>query len=103
MNKQSSWLWILLGLFALVVFGDELLAIVGAIIGVIFSVGFAGLLILAIAAVVFGAVLVVGGSVAVALLAAGVALAAVLFSWLWPYLLVGFIIYLMVRKRPKTV
>lgn len=103
MNKQSSWLWILLGLFALVVFGDELLAIVGAIIGVIFSVGFAGLLILTIAAVVFGAVLVVGGSVAVALLAAGVALAVVLFSWLWPYLLVGFIIYLMVRKRPKTV
>jgi hypothetical protein len=101
--KRSTWVW--LGLFALLLlfFGDLILAFAGAILGLIFSLGIAGLVILAIAAFAFCMVLVIGGGVATACLIAFIAASSVLFSWFWPYLLVGLIIYLLVRKKPKPV
>ncbi|CAI8162125.1 MAG: Uncharacterised protein [Pseudidiomarina mangrovi] len=57
----------------------------------------------AVAAAAFALVVVVGGSVA---LATGVALFAVAIAalgTLWPFIILGLIVYLMVRKRPQAV
>ncbi|RUO57791.1 hypothetical protein [Pseudidiomarina insulisalsae] len=103
MRKQSTWLWVIAAVLAFFLFGDEILGLLGAIIGLVISIGVTGLVMLAIAVGAFGLVVAVGGSIAVAMVVAAVALAAVLFSWLWPYLLLAGIIYLLVRKRPKAV
>ncbi|MBY6064825.1 hypothetical protein CWI80_10955 [Pseudidiomarina sediminum] len=103
MRRQSNWLWIILAIVAVVFFGDELLGLLGAVVGIILSIGITGLVLVAIAIAAFSLVLVIGGSIAFALVVAMFALAAVLFSWLWPYLLLLGIIYLLVRKRPKPV
>lgn len=103
MRRQSNWLWIILVIVAVVFFGDELLGLLGAVVGIILSIGITGLVLVAIAIAAFSLVLVIGGSIAFALVVAMFALAAVLFSWLWPYLLLLGIIYLLVRKRPKPV
>lgn len=103
MRRQSNWLWIVLAIAGVLFFGDELLALIGAVVGIILSIGITGLVLIAIAIGAFALVLVIGGSIAFALLVAMFALAAVLFSWLWPYVLLLGIIYLLVRKRPKPV
>ncbi|KFZ28537.1 hypothetical protein IDAT_09535 [Pseudidiomarina atlantica] len=103
MKKQSTWLWVLAGIIALALFGDEVLGLLGAVIGLVVSIGITGLVMLAVVLGAFALVVAVGGSVAVAMVVAAVALVAVLFSWLWPYLLLFGIIYLLVRKRPKAV
>lgn len=103
MGNKSTWLWIIVAVIGLALFGDEVLGLLGAIIGLVISIGITGLLMIAIALGAFALVVMVGGSVAVGLIVAGVALVAVLFSWLWPYLLLLGIIYLLVRKRPKAV
>lgn len=103
MKKQSTWLWVLVGVIALALFGDEVLGIIGAIIGLVVSIGITGLVMIAVVLGAFALVVAIGGSIAIALAVAAVALVAVLFSWLWPYLLLFGIIYLLVRKRPKAV
>ncbi|CUA88044.1 hypothetical protein [Pseudidiomarina woesei] len=103
MKSNRNWLWIVAGLIAVVFFADEIFAIIGAVLGLIFSVGFTGLLILAIAAVGFFVAMAIGLSVGAAVLVSLGVLVFALFGWLWPYILVGVIIYLLVRDRPKTV
>ncbi|MBR9907854.1 MAG: hypothetical protein GYB30_07340 [Gammaproteobacteria bacterium] len=103
MKTNRNWLWIVVGIIAVLFFADEVFSVIGAVLGLIFSIGFTGLLILAIAAAGFFVAMAVGLSVGAAVLVSLVVLAFALFSWLWPYLLVGFIIYLLVRNRPKTV
>lgn len=103
MKTNRNWLWIVLGVIAVLFFADEVFSVIGAVLGLIFSIGFTGLLVLAIAAAGFFVAMAVGLSVGAAALVSLVVLAFALFSWLWPYLLVGFIIYLLVRNRPKTV
>ncbi|MFC0446514.1 hypothetical protein ACFOD1_06555 [Pseudidiomarina halophila] len=103
MGNKSTWLWVVAAIIGLALFGDEVLGLLGAIIGLVISIGITGLLMIAIALGAFALVVMVGGSVAVGLMVAAVALVAVLFSWLWPYLLLFGIIYLLVRKRPKAV
>ena len=103
MKSNRSWLWLVVGLVAVVLFADEVFAVIGAVLGLIFSVGFTGLLILAIAAVGFFVALAVGLSVGAAVLIGLGVLAFALFGWLWPYLLIGAVLYLLVRDRAKTV
>jgi|GEM_PF-2984199 hypothetical protein len=103
MKTNRNWLWIVVGIIAVLFFADEVFSVIAAVLGLIFSIGFTGLLILAIAAAGFFVAMAVGLSVGAAVLVSLVVLAFALFSWLWPYLLVGFIIYLLVRNRPKTV
>lgn len=103
MKSDRNWLWILIGVVAFLFFADEIFGVVGAVLGLIFSVGFTGLVIVAMAAVAFAVAIFVGCSVGFAIAVAMLTLAFVLFSWLWPYLLVGLIIYLLLRKRPKPV
>ncbi|MGQ4277068.1 hypothetical protein ACQ5ES_08485 [Pseudidiomarina sp. E22-M8] len=103
MGNKSTWLWVIAAVIGLALFGDEILGLLGAIIGLVVSVGITGLVMIAIALGAFALVVMVGGSIAVGLIVAAVALIAVLFSWLWPYLLLCGIIYLLVRKRPKAV
>ena len=43
MKKQSTWLWVLAGIIALALFGDEVLGLIGAVIGLIVSIGITGL------------------------------------------------------------
>lgn len=103
MKSDRQWLWIVIGVVAAIFFADEIFAVVGAVLDLIFSIGFTGLVILIIAAVGFAVATAIGLSVGVALIVAAAVLALALFSWLWPYLLVGGIIYLLVRNRAKTV
>ncbi len=101
--KQSNWFWIVLIALLLLLFSGEIFALIGAVLGLLFSLGIAGLVLVLIAAFAFGIVVFIGGSVALAGLIALIAVTAVLFSWFWPFLLVGLIIYLLVRKKPKAV
>lgn len=103
MRKQSTWLWVIAAILAFFLFGDEILGLVGAVVGLVISIGVTGLVLVAIALGAFALVVAIGGSIAVGLAVAAVALVAVLFSWLWPYLLLLGILYLLVRKRPKAV
>lgn len=103
MRKQSTWLWVIAAVLAFFLFGDEILGLIGAIVGLVISIGVTGLVLIAIALGAFALVVAIGGSIAVAVAVAAVALVAVLFSWLWPYLLLIGIVYLLVRKRPKAV
>lgn len=103
MKTNRNWLWIVVGIIAVLFFADEVFSVIGAVLGLIFSIGFTGLLVLAIAAAGFFVAMAVGLSAGAAVLVSLVVLAFALFNWLWPYLLVGFIIYLLVRNRPKTV
>jgi hypothetical protein len=103
MRKQSTWLWVIAAILAFFLFGDEILGLIGAAVGLIISIGITGLLLIAITLGAFALVLAIGGSIAVGVAVAAVALVAVLFSWLWPYLLLLGILYLLVRKRPKAV
>ncbi|CAB0151681.1 hypothetical protein PSI9734_02056 [Pseudidiomarina piscicola] len=103
MRNKSTWLWVIAAILAFALFGDAILGVLGAIIGLIVSIGITGLVMLAVVIGAFALVVMVGGSIAAAMIVAAVALVAVLFSWLWPYLLLFGIIYLLVRKRPKAV
>src|SRR5690554_3901979 len=103
MKSDRKWLWIAVLVVAALFFFDEIIAVFAAVLGLIFSVGFTGLLIVAIAAAGFMVATAIGLSIGVAVVVALTVLAFALFSWLWPYLLVGFIVYLLVRNKPKTV
>lgn len=103
MSSRSSRIWIVLGVLAAIVFADEIFSLLGTVIGVLFSIGITGLLILGLAIGAFALALFIGCSVGVALIIASVALVFSLFGWLLPYLLVGFLVYLLVRKKPNTV
>ncbi|WP_404409757.1 hypothetical protein LG272_04030 [Pseudidiomarina marina] len=103
MQRKQNIMWIVIAVIAALFFADEILGFVGAVIGIVFSIGFTGLLVLALAAGAFALAVFVGCSVGLALTIAVIALALSLFGWLLPYLLVGFLVYLVVRKKPNTV
>lgn len=103
MKSDRRILWGVLAVIALLFFADEIFAVIGAVLGLIFSVGFTGLVILVIAAAGFAIATAIGLSIGMAMVVAVGVLALALFSWLWPYLLVGLVIYLLVRNRAKTV
>lgn len=103
MKSISTGWWIVIGIVAALLFGPELLAAAGWILGAIISIGITGLVFLAVGALLFFIVLAVGGSVALAVLVGlGAAALAILTSF-WPILLVAFVLYLLIRKRPQTV
>lgn len=103
MQRKTNIVWIILAIVAALFFADEILGFVGAVLGIVFSVGLTGLLVLALAAGAFALAVFVGCSVGLALTIAAVALVMSLFGWLLPYLVVGFLVYLAVRKKPNTV
>lgn len=102
MQRKTNIVWIILAIVAALFFADEILGFFGAILGIVFSIGLTGLLV-ALAAGAFALAVFVGCSVGLALTIAVVALVMSLFGWLLPYLVVGFLVYLAVRKKPNTV
>lgn len=103
MKSSHKFWWIVAAVIGLMLFGDEILGALAAIVGTIIGIGVSGLVMIAIAIGAFVLVTMIGGSIALALLVAAGATVFTLFSWLWPLILLAAIIYLMVRKRPKAV
>ncbi len=102
-NSNNTMWWVVGIVVALLLFGDVIFAIIGSILGAILAIGITGIVLFAIAAAAFALVVLVGGSVAVA---TGVAVFAVIIAaigTLWPFIILGLIVYLMVRKRPQAV
>ncbi|KFZ30334.1 hypothetical protein IDSA_09710 [Pseudidiomarina salinarum] len=102
-KSSSNFWWIVAAIALLFIFGDEILGLIAGVFAMLLAIGITGIVVIAVVAGAFALVLMIGGSVALAMMAAVFALAVVLFSWLWPFLLLAAIIYLMVRKRPKAV
>ncbi|RUO38019.1 hypothetical protein CWE22_11400 [Pseudidiomarina aestuarii] len=101
-SSHKVW-WIVAAVIGLMLFGDEILGAIGAVLGTIIGIGVTGLVTIAVAVAAFALVIMIGGSIAIALMVAAGALVFALFSWLWPFILLAAIIYVMVRKRPKPV
>lgn len=103
MKHNHSYVWIITGVILMVLFHEEIFSLLGSIIGFIIGIGITGLLVLGLAFGAFALALFIGCSVGVALIIAAVALVFSLFGWLLPYLLIGFVVYLLVRKKTNTV
>lgn len=103
MKSSHKFWWVVIAILGLMMFGDEILGLLGAVVGTIIGIGITGIVVIGVAVAAFALVVMVGGSIAMALMVAVGALFFALFSWLWPFILFAGIIYLMVRKRPKAV
>lgn len=100
---MSKTMWIIVAVIAALLFGPQLMSILGWLIGGIVSVGVTGLVMLVVGAAIFFGVVAVGGSVLVAIACVFGAMVLAVLSSLWPVLIVVGLLYLFFRKRPQSV
>ncbi|EKE87433.1 hypothetical protein [Idiomarina xiamenensis] len=103
MKRDNSIWWILAAVVLLLCFGDNILALAGSVVGGILSFTISGVVLLAVAALVFFVVMAIFGSVFFAILMAVGALLLGGLTVFWPILLAIFVVYLLVRKKPRAV
>jgi len=100
---MSKTMWIVVAVIAALLFGPQLMAIAGWLLGGIISIGVTGLVMLIVGAAIFFGVVAVGGSVLVAMACVFGAMILALLSSMWPLLIVVGLLYLFFRKRPQSV
>lgn len=103
MRQQHKIWWIVAGIVIALFFGEEILGALGHVVGSIIELSVAGLVGLAVVGIVFFVTMTVFGSVLIALAAGFVTLLLTGIGLFWPLLLCVGILYLMLRKKPRSV